>query len=118
MPGRWVPITWHGQAATAWQPSVLTWPMLEPSASLARRTERAASAAQRADEQLPSSWEPVTRMLLRTEGIASSDIEGLRAPVDEVALALVDEKPLVQRLGGSLTTWWSSSTRLRHHDCG
>lgn len=92
MPGRWVPITWHGQAAKAWQPSVLTWPMLEPSASLARCTERAALAAQRADEQLPSSWEPVTRMLLRTEGIASSDIEGLRAPVDEVALALVDEK--------------------------
>lgn len=92
MPGRWVPITWQGQAAKAWQPSFIADVELAPSVDLARRTERASAAAKRADERIPASWEPLTRMFLRAEGIASSDIEGLRAPMEEVAIAVVDDR--------------------------
>jgi Fic family protein len=38
-----------------------------------------------------SVWEPTARLLLRAEGVASSSIEGLRAPAAEVAAAELDE---------------------------
>lgn len=64
---------------------------IEVGAATARKTERAAAAVRRADEVLPGSWEPIARVLLRTEGVASSDIEGLRAPITAIVAAEVDE---------------------------
>lgn len=87
MSGREVPITWRGKAARAYVPDPLTVFDHEPTAQQARRLERSAAALRRADEHLPDRWLPLFRLLLRAEGIASSQIEGLRAPIADVAAA-------------------------------
>jgi Fic family protein len=53
--------------------------------AVVRSTERAAAALERSSEHLPTSWEPLARLLLRSEGVASSAIEQIRAPLEEVA---------------------------------
>ena len=65
----------------------------------AGRTERAAAAVVRAGEHLPSDWEPVRRLLLRAEGVAFSTIEGLQAPLEEVAAVELG------RQEGEAATW-------------
>ncbi|MFN2388309.1 MAG: Fic family protein [Actinomycetota bacterium] len=80
-------ITWRGRAARAWVPNPLTTLDLELSVEVVRRTEQAAAAVRLANAQLPVAWEPLARLLLRAEGVASSDIEGVRAPAGLVALA-------------------------------
>lgn len=67
---------------------------------VARRTERAAAAVRRADELLPGTWEPIVRILLRTEGVASSNIEGLIAPIEAVVAAEIDN-----RAAGPTAAW-------------
>lgn len=56
----------------------------------ARATERAIAAVTRARDRLPASWEPLARLLLRSEGVASSAVELVRAPLEEVAAAEVE----------------------------
>lgn len=55
-----------------------------------RATERAAASLQRVDDRLTHRFEPLARLLLRAEGVASSYIEGVRAPTELVAVAEVD----------------------------
>ncbi|MGH9020275.1 MAG: Fic family protein, partial [Acidimicrobiales bacterium] len=57
------------------------------SAADARATERAIAAVARVRDRLPESWEPLARLLLRSEGVASSAVEQIRAPLAEVAAA-------------------------------
>lgn len=90
MPGAEVAIAWRGRPARAWVPDPLTLLDLELSADVARRTEQARAAIRLADAQLPTRWEPLVRLLLRAEGVASSNIEGLRAPPGLIALAETD----------------------------
>jgi Fic family protein len=90
MAGRWTRIRWSGQTARAWLPRALRGEDLRVPVEVARRTEQAAAAVRLADELLPGTWEPIVRVLLRTEGVASSDIEGVRAPIERVAVAEVD----------------------------
>ena len=92
MGGREVEITWHGHRAVAWVPDRLADLRLDLTVDVARRTERAAAAVHHVGDRLPSGWEPLARLLLRAEGIASSNIEGLRAPVAAVAAAELDDK--------------------------
>ena len=87
MAGVEIPIEWNGRAATAWLPDPLEDLGVDLPVDIARRTERAAAAVHRAADRVPASWEPLARLLLRAEGIASSSIEGLRAPLVEVAAA-------------------------------
>lgn len=91
MGGRWTPIEWNGRRARAWVPEPLAALDLELGTSAARKSEQAATSVRRADELLPGSWEPIARILLRTEGVASSSIEGLRAPIEAVAVGEVDD---------------------------
>ena len=90
MSGRWSTITWQGRKASAWVPDQIGETPFELTTGVARQTERAAAAVVRADERLPGTWEPIARILLRTEGVASSDIEGLRAPIEAVVAAEID----------------------------
>ncbi|MDZ7732439.1 MAG: hypothetical protein U5R31_04385 [Acidimicrobiia bacterium] len=90
MAGRFEAIAWGGRTAGAWVPEPVAGRTFALPEALARRTEQAAAAVRLADERLPGSWEPIARILLRSEGVASSDIEGLRAPVTDVVLAEVD----------------------------
>ncbi len=93
MAGSQVGFDWHGRQATAWVPALLKNRSLELSPSTIRSTEKAAATLHRSDERLPANWEPLARLILRTEGIASSSVEGLRAPIEEVALAELRPAP-------------------------
>src|SRR5919199_3279455 len=54
-----------------------------------RATERAIAATEQADERA-HRFETLARLLLRSEGVASSQIEGVRAPAELVAVAEID----------------------------
>lgn len=90
MGGRAVPIVWNGRRTCAWLPDPVADADIVLAESTVRRTEQAASAAQRVTDRLPPGWEPLARLLLRAEGVASSYIEGVRAPLPEVAVAELD----------------------------
>jgi Fic family protein len=91
MPGHWATIDWQGRPAKAWVPEPLGATTFDVDVGVVRKTERAAAAVQRADDRLPGTWEAIARVLLRSEGLASSNIEGLRAPVEAVIAAEVDD---------------------------
>jgi Fic family protein len=91
MTGQWASIEWQGRPARAWLPDPVADRDLDVGTTVARKTERALAAVRRADERLPGTWEPIARILLRTEGIASSNIEGLQAPIEAIVAAEVDD---------------------------
>ncbi len=90
MAGREVTISWQGRRARAWVPDDLARRDLSCSEPTARRTEQAVASAMRADDALPPDWQPLVRLLLRSEGLASSFIEGVRAPLTDVVVAELD----------------------------
>ncbi|HVF76106.1 MAG TPA: Fic family protein [Acidimicrobiales bacterium] len=90
MGGREVPILWNGRRARAWVPDLLAARDLSLTERTTRGTERAAALARRSNDQLPRQWEALGRLLLRTEGVASSFIEGVGAPLVDVAVAELD----------------------------
>jgi Fic family protein len=55
-----------------------------------RAAERALGSLRRTDERVSAGYEALARLLLRAEGVASSFIEGVRAPAELVAVAEVD----------------------------
>ncbi len=87
MSGRDVAIDWRGRRTTAHVPDPLAQRSAPLDVGTARALERAAGSLVRADEHLPIHFEPLFRLLLRAEGIASSNIEGLQASLPEVAAA-------------------------------
>ena len=89
---------WGGRHVRAWVPAPLDERDLTLSTAIARVAERAAAALQLADARLPSEWEPLARLLLRHEGLASSGIEGLREPIGSVLVA--------ERTGSGGTAGW------------
>lgn len=97
--GQLVPIVWQGRKVNAFVPALLRERFLGGEAPLLRdatirRTEQAANLATQASVGLPANWEPITRLLSRSEGIASSFFEGITSPATDVALA-------VSKLGGT-----------------
>lgn len=91
MGGTQVEIGWQGRRARAWVPEPTRTLSLPFAAETASRTELAAAATRRAAQLVPASSQPWARLAVRAEGLASSDIEGLRAPVALVAAAEVDD---------------------------
>ena len=89
--GRIVRIEWLGRSVDAFVPGLLGEQELVLPERVIRATERAVSALQRADDRVVHRFETLARLLLRTEGVASSYIEGLRAPAELVAVAEVDD---------------------------
>ncbi len=90
--GRELQISWRSRPVRAWLPDPVGTEVPELSAGTARRTERARAALIRASDRLPHEWEALARLLLRAEGVASSFVEGVRAPIVAVAAAEVDER--------------------------
>ena len=78
---------WNGRPVEAWVPAPLRQRPLDLSVSATRASERACAALRLADTRLPDHWEPLARLLLRNEGVASSGIEGLREPIEAVLVA-------------------------------
>lgn len=87
--GTTVATTWQGRRVDAFLPGPLP-QALELPEPVVRATERAAASLQRVDDRLAHRFEPLARLLLRAEGVASSSIEGVRAPAELVAVAEVD----------------------------
>jgi Fic family protein len=88
--GRTVTITWDGRPVEAFVPEPLGDAALVLPERVVRATEQARASLRRADDGLSHRFEPLVRLLLRAEGVASSHIEGVRAPAELVAVAEVD----------------------------
>ena len=82
-----VPIVWNGRRASAFVPARLADRDLALDVPTATRTGEAVAEVLRAAEALELDYEPLARLLLRSEGVASSYIEGITAPVLDVVLA-------------------------------
>ena len=85
--GHYAETDWNGRPVRAWVPAPLRERPLVLSASTARAGERACAAIRLAEARLPDHWEPLARLLLQNEGMASSAIEGLREPAEAVLVA-------------------------------
>jgi Fic family protein len=68
------------------------------------RTARAQAAVEHGAEAMPAEYAPLARLLLRAEGVASSYIEGVAAPVADIVLAEADA-----RGAPSAATWVASN---------
>lgn len=88
--GREVPIVWRGRRVHAFVPALLADRDLTLSSATVARTATAATELAHAAAALPEDREPLARLLLRAEGVASSYIEGIAAPVVDVVLAEAD----------------------------
>ncbi|HVE46431.1 MAG TPA: Fic family protein [Acidimicrobiales bacterium] len=82
-----VTVRWNGRAVEAADPAPITGVTFDLHAGTVRRTEQAVAAVRAAGERAAGPLEVVARLLLRSEGLASSAIEGLRASAADVALA-------------------------------
>ena len=86
--GREVPIVWNGTKLRAWAPEPLAGQDFSLGPRAIRLTERAVAAVVAAGNR-SAHFGPLARLLLRSEGVASSSIEGLRTPLAAVAAAEV-----------------------------
>lgn len=86
-PGREVTVPWRDTLVRAWLPDRLTGRAVELSETTVRATERAAAATRAVASHVQTGFEPLARLLLRAEGLASSHVEGIAAPLADVVLA-------------------------------
>ena len=86
--GHEVPIVWGGSQLRAWVPMPLAEQDFELGTRAIRLTERAVTAVETAGNR-SARFGPLATLLLRSEGVASSYIEGLRSPLADVAAAEV-----------------------------
>ena len=84
MNDRWIGFDWRGRTAHAWSPARLVEREFRLPEQSVRRTERALAELRLMEERLVPGAEAIGRLLLRSEGIASSAIEGLSVPVGDV----------------------------------
>ena len=85
--GSAVEVVWRGRLIRAFVPDPLETRGLELDARSAAKVAVAANEVGHAAEKLTADYEPLARLLLRAEGLASSYIEGITAPVLDIVLA-------------------------------
>jgi Fic family protein len=85
--GSEIGVIWNGRRVRAFVPTLLAERQLTLDAPTAARTATAAAEVGYAAEALDAEYEPLARLLLRSEGVASSSIEGVTAPVVDIVLA-------------------------------
>jgi Fic family protein len=103
--GSEVDVIWNGRRVRAFVPALLEDRDLTLDAPTAARTAGAAAEVGYAAEALDPDYEPLARLLLRSEGVASSYIEGITAPVIDIVLA---EERLGRQEGGA-AAWVASN---------
>lgn len=82
-----VGIVWRGRRAKAFVPTPLAVRDLTPDAETVAAVTMARAAVEHAAEAMPEDYTALARLLLRAEGIASSFIEGVTAPVVDIVAA-------------------------------
>ncbi len=87
-----VPIVWRGRRARAFVPTRLDVRDLELDSETVALAARAQAAVEHAAETMPQEYAALARLLLRAEGLASSFIEGVAAPVVDIVLAEAGEE--------------------------
>lgn len=85
------PIVWRGRRARAFVPARLADRDLTLEARTVADAARAQAAVEHGAESMPEDFAALARLLLRAEGVASSFIEGVTAPVVDIVLAEADE---------------------------
>lgn len=78
---------WRGRRARAFVPTLLAERDLTLTADTVARAARARAAVEHGAESMPEDYAALARLLLRAEGVASSFIEGVTAPVVDIVLA-------------------------------
>ncbi|HUP69916.1 MAG TPA: Fic family protein [Acidimicrobiales bacterium] len=91
---------WRGRRARAFVPTRLADRDLTLDARSVAGAARAQAAVEHGAETMPEDFAALARLLLRAEGVASSFIEGVSAPVLDIVLAEADE-----RRAPSAATW-------------
>jgi Fic family protein len=89
--GTEVPIVWRSRRARAFVPTRLADRDLTLDARTVASAARAQAAVEHGAEAMPDDFAALARLLLRAEGVASSFIEGVTAPVVDIVLAEADE---------------------------
>ena len=102
--GREIDIVWRGRRVHAFVPTLLADRDLTLSARTVASTATAAAEVGHAAEALTGDYEALAHLLLRSEGVASSYIEGIKAPVVDIVLA---EEKLAP--GGTSAAWVASN---------
>lgn len=82
-----VPIVWRGRRARAFVPTRLADRDLALDARTVADGARAQAAVEHGAESMPEDFAALARLLVRAEGVASSFIEGVTAPVVDIVLA-------------------------------
>jgi len=82
-----VPILWRGRRTRAFVPTRLAERDVTLTADTVARAARAQAAVEHGAETMPDDYAALARLLLRAEGVASSFIEGVTAPVVDIVLA-------------------------------
>ena len=85
--GSEVPVVWQGRRVLAFVPALLAERELPLSASTLTSLATAAAQVGVGAASMPDDHEPLARLLLRAEGVASSYLEGVAAPLVDVVLA-------------------------------
>ena len=85
--GSAVEVVWRGRRVVAFVPDLLETRDLEVDARSAAKVAVAANEIAHAAAALTADYEPLARLVLRAEGLASSYIEGVTAPVVDIVLA-------------------------------
>ena len=102
--GREVDVLWNGRRVRAFVPTLLADRDLTLSTATVARTATAAAEIAHAAEGLTADYEVLARLLLRSEGVASSYIEGIKAPIVDIVLAEENLAP-----GGTSAAWVASN---------
>jgi Fic family protein len=89
--GAGVPIVWRGRRTRAFVPARLADRDLSLDADTVARSARAQAAVEHGAEAMPDDYAALARLLLRAEGVASSFIEGITAPIVDIVLAETDD---------------------------
>ena len=82
---------WRGRRVLAFVPTPLADRDLTLDARTVANAARAQAAVEHGAESMPEDFAALARLLLRAEGVASSFIEGVIAPVVDIVLAEADE---------------------------
>jgi Fic family protein len=88
-----VPIRWRGRRAKAFVPTRLAERDLSLGADTVARTARAGAAVEHGAETMPDDYAALARLHRRADGVASSFIEGVSAPVVDIVLAEAGHQP-------------------------